>query len=75
MVNGWKLGVGVYKTDDGVLVTATFGTDDDPLARNSSDPYGLPDRLVSPGCNSLANPRDPNNSSSFIISRCRGGRY
>jgi hypothetical protein len=66
IVNGWELG-GVYKVNDGVPFTATFGTDGDPQGLNSSDPWAFPNRLVGPGCNSLVNPGNPNN---YIKTQC-----
>jgi hypothetical protein len=66
ITNGWELG-GIYKVSDGVPFTATFGTDGDPQGLNSSDPWDFPNRLVSPGCNSLINPGNPNN---YIKTQC-----
>jgi len=65
-VNGWELG-GIFKANDGVPFTATFGTDGDPLGLNSSDPWDFPNRLVGPGCQSLVNPGNPNN---YIKTQC-----
>ena len=64
--NGWELG-GIFKANDGVPFTATFGTDGDPLGINSSDPWAFPNRLVGPGCQSLVNPGNPNN---YIKTQC-----
>jgi hypothetical protein len=64
--NGWELGV-IYKANDGVPFTATFGTDGSPLGLNSSDPWDVPNRLATPGCGSLINPGNPNN---YIKTQC-----
>ena len=60
VVNGWELG-GIFKANDGVPFTATFGTDGDPQGLNSSDPWAFPNRLTGPGCETLVNPGNPNN--------------
>ena len=64
--SGWELGA-VFKANDGVPFTATFGTDGDPQGLNSSDPWAFPDRLSGPGCQSLVNPGNPNN---YIKTQC-----
>jgi hypothetical protein len=64
--SGWELGA-VFKANDGVPFTATFGTDGDPQGLNSSDPWAFPDRLGGPGCQSLVNPGNPNN---YIKTQC-----
>jgi outer membrane receptor protein involved in Fe transport len=64
--NGWELGV-IYKANDGVPFTATFGTDGDPLGLGSTDPYDYPNRLIGPGCATLTNPGNPNN---YIKTQC-----
>jgi hypothetical protein len=66
VANGWELGA-IYKANDGVPFTATFGTDGDPQGLNSSDPWAFPNRLGGPGCNSLTNPGNPNN---YIKTQC-----
>jgi hypothetical protein len=66
VVNGWELGA-IYKANDGVPFTATFGTDGDPLGLNSVDPWDFPNRLTGPGCHSLVNPGNPNN---YIKTQC-----
>jgi hypothetical protein len=66
LTSGWELGA-IYKANDGVPFTATFGTDGDPLGLNSSDPWDFPDRLTGPGCQSLVNPGNPNN---YIKTQC-----
>jgi hypothetical protein len=64
--NGWELGV-IYKANDGVPFTPTFGTDGDPLGLGSTDPYAYPNRLTGPGCATLTNPGNPNN---YIKTQC-----
>ena len=66
LTSGWELGA-IYKANDGVPFTATFGTDGDPLGLNSSDPWDFPNRLTGPGCQSLVNPGNPNN---YIKTQC-----
>jgi hypothetical protein len=66
LTNGWELG-GIYKANDGVPFTATFGTDGDPQGLNSSDPWAFPNRLTGPGCASLVNTGNPNN---YIKTQC-----
>ena len=38
---GWQLG-GIFKINDGVPLTPTFGSGGDPLGENSSDPWDFP---------------------------------
>jgi hypothetical protein len=64
--SGWELGA-VFKANDGVPFTATFGTDGDPQGLNSSDPWAFPNRLGGPDCQSLVNPGNPNN---YIKTQC-----
>src|SRR6202521_2496377 len=66
LANGWELG-GIYKANDGVPFTATFGTDGDPQGLNSSDTWAFPNRLTGPGCGTLTNPGNPNN---YIKTQC-----
>ena len=65
-MNGWQLGA-IYKANDGVPFTATFGTDGDPLGLRGSDTWDFPNRLVGPGCGTLVNPGNPNN---YIKTQC-----
>jgi hypothetical protein len=58
--NGWELGA-IFKANDGVPITPTFGTDGDPLGKNSSDPWDFPNRIMGSGCETLSNPGNPNN--------------
>jgi hypothetical protein len=66
VANGWELGV-IYKANDGVPFTATFGSDGDPLGLGSTDTYDYPNRLTTPGCRTLTNPGNPNN---YIKTEC-----
>jgi hypothetical protein len=66
ITSGWELG-GIYKVSDGVPFTPTFGTDGDPQGLNSSDTWDFPNRLTTPGCQSLVNPGNPNN---YIKTQC-----
>jgi len=66
IANGWELG-GIYKISDGVPFTATWGTDGDPQGINSGDPWAFPDRLNTPGCATLTNPRNPNH---YVKTEC-----
>ena len=65
-MSGWELGA-IYKANDGVPFTATWGTDGDPQGLNSSDPWAFPDRLTTPGCATLTNPGNPN---KYIKTEC-----
>jgi hypothetical protein len=66
VTGGWELGA-IYKANDGVPFTATFGTDGDPQGLRSSDTWAFPDRLSTPGCASLVNPGNPNH---YIKTQC-----
>jgi len=65
-INGWELGA-IFKANDGVPFSVTFGSDGDPLGLNSSDPWDFPDRLTGPGCSSLVNPGNP---GAYIKTQC-----
>ncbi len=64
--NGWELG-GIYKVSDGVPLTATMGSNGDPLGLQNSAPFDFPNRLFDSGCQSLTNPGNPNN---YIKTQC-----
>jgi hypothetical protein len=66
LTSGWELGA-IFKANDGVPFTATWGTDGDPQGLNSSDTWAFPDRLTTPGCATLTNPGNPNN---YIKTEC-----
>jgi hypothetical protein len=57
-VNGWQV-QSIFKVNDGIPFTPTFGTGSDPLGLNSSDDWDYPNRLSGSGCNSPANPGNP----------------
>jgi hypothetical protein len=65
-INGWELGA-IFKANDGVPFSVTFGSDGDPLGLNSSDPWDFPDRLTGSGCSSLVNPGNP---GAYIKTQC-----
>ena len=60
VANGWELGT-IFKVNDGVPFTPTFGSQGDPLGLNSSDPWAFPNRLTTPNCATLINPRSTTN--------------
>jgi hypothetical protein len=64
ILGGWQLG-GIFTAQDGQPFTALVGGD--PLGQNSSDPFAFPNRLTSPGCNSLVN---PGNITQYIKVQC-----
>ena len=55
------------KTSDGVPVTPTWGTGDDPALTQSGDDWAFPNRLGGSGCKTLTNPGNPNN---YIKTNC-----
>jgi outer membrane receptor protein involved in Fe transport len=66
VANGWELGA-IFKLNDGVPFTATFGSDGDPLGLNSSDPWDFPNRLRGPGCATLTN---PGSTTNYVKTQC-----
>jgi hypothetical protein len=68
LTNGWQVG-GIFKINDGLPLTPTFGSGGDPLGQLSSDPWDFPNRLSGPGCDTATNPRNPNN---YIKTQCFG---
>jgi outer membrane receptor protein involved in Fe transport len=66
IANGWELGA-IFKVNDGYPFTPTFGTDGDPLGLASSDPWAFPDRLRTPDCATLINPR---NTQNYLKTQC-----
>ncbi len=64
VLGGWELG-GIISAESGVPITPLIGGD--PLGLGSTDPYQYPDRLNTPGCQSVVNPGDPNN---YIKTNC-----
>jgi hypothetical protein len=66
LVNGWQLGT-IFKVNDGVPYTPTWGTGGDPAGTNSSDDYAYPNRLSGPGCATLINPGNPDH---YVKTQC-----
>jgi hypothetical protein len=66
VANGWQL-QSIFKVNDGIPFTPTFGTGGDPLGLNSSDDWDYPQRLGGSGCQSLVNPGNPNN---YVKTQC-----
>jgi hypothetical protein len=66
VVNGWQL-QSIFKVNDGIPFTSTFGTGGDPLGLGNSDDWDYPARLGGSGCKSLVNPGNPNN---YIKTQC-----
>jgi hypothetical protein len=58
IANGWQI-QSIFKVNDGIPFTPTFGTGGDPLGLNSSDDFDYPNRLGGSGCGSLVNPGNP----------------
>jgi hypothetical protein len=68
IANGWELGW-IFKANDGVPFTATWGTGNDPQGLNNGDDWAFPDVLSTPGCATLTNSRNPNH---YIKTECFG---
>jgi hypothetical protein len=66
IANGWELGW-IFKANDGVPFTATWGTGNDPQGLKNGDDWAFPDVLSKPGCETLTNPRNPN---KYIKTEC-----
>jgi outer membrane receptor protein involved in Fe transport len=66
VANGWELGA-IFKANDGYPFTPTFGSDGDPLGLASTDPWAFPNRLSTPDCQSLINPR---NTQNYLKTQC-----
>jgi len=66
VANGWELGA-IFKANDGYPFSPTFGSDGDPLGLNSTDPWAFPNRLTTPDCASLINPR---NTQNYLKTQC-----
>jgi hypothetical protein len=66
LANGWELGA-IFKANDGIPFTPTFGSDGDPLGLGSTDPWAFPNRLTTPDCASLINPRSTTN---YLKAQC-----
>ena len=66
LVDGWQVGA-IFKANDGVPFTPTWGTGGDPSGTGSADDYAFPDRLTGPGCASLINSGNPDH---YIKTQC-----
>ena len=66
LAKGWELGA-IFKVNDGYPFSPTFGSSGDPLGLNSTDPWAFPDRLRTPDCASLINPR---NTQNYLKTQC-----
>jgi outer membrane receptor protein involved in Fe transport len=66
LANGWELGT-IFKVNDGVPFTPTFGSDGDPLGLNGTDNWDFPNRLTSPDCATLINPRS---TTDYLKTQC-----
>ena len=66
VTNGWEVG-GILKVNDGPPFTPFFGTGDDPSLSGTTDDYAFPNRVTSPGCQSLVHPGNPNH---YIKTEC-----
>jgi hypothetical protein len=66
LTSGWQIG-GIFKINDGLPLTPTFGSGGDPLGEKSSDPWDFPNRLTGPGCETAVNSRNPIN---YINTNC-----
>jgi Carboxypeptidase regulatory-like domain/TonB-dependent Receptor Plug Domain len=66
IANGWELGT-IFKVNDGVPFTATWGTGGDPQGLLNSDDWAFPNRVNTPACQTLTNPGNPNH---FVKTEC-----
>jgi hypothetical protein len=66
VVNGWQV-QSIFKVNDGIPFTPTFGTGGDPLGLGNSDDWAYPDRLGGSGCKSLVN---PGNFTQYVKTGC-----
>ena len=66
VVNGWQV-QSIFKMNDGIPFTPTFGTGGDPQGLLNSDDYAYPDRLGGSGCQSLVN---PGNAAQYVKTQC-----
>ena len=64
IANGWEFS-GIFRANEGVPFTATFGSDGDPMGSGGLQDY--PDRLRGSGCRTLTNPGHPNN---YVKTNC-----
>jgi outer membrane receptor protein involved in Fe transport len=66
LANGWELGA-IFKANDGYPFSPTFGSNGDPLGLASTDPWAFPNRLTTPNCASLINPRS---TTKYLKAEC-----
>jgi hypothetical protein len=66
IANGWELGT-IFKVNDGVPFTATWGTGGDPQGLRNGDDWAFPSRRNIPGCATLTNPGNPNH---YVKTEC-----
>jgi hypothetical protein len=66
VANGWQL-QSIFKMNDGIPFTPTFGTGGDPQGLLNSDDWAYPNRLTGSGCNSLVN---PGNVKQYVKTQC-----
>jgi Carboxypeptidase regulatory-like domain/TonB dependent receptor/TonB-dependent Receptor Plug Domain len=66
VANGWQV-QSIFKMNDGIPFSATYGTGGDPQGLLNSDDWAYPNRLGGPGCNSLVNPGNPN---QYVKTQC-----
>jgi hypothetical protein len=64
IVGGWQLG-GIFRASDGLPFTPVIGGD--PMGLKDNNVFGLPDRLIGPGCSSGVNPGNP---THYINTAC-----
>jgi hypothetical protein len=64
--NGWQV-QSIFKMNDGIPFTPTFGTGGDPLGLNNSDDWDYPSLTGGSGCSSLVN---PGNVNQYIKTQC-----
>jgi hypothetical protein len=69
LANGWQLGT-IFKANDGIPFTPTWGTGGDPSGTLSSDDYAYPDVIA--GCNltNLNFKKSPTGLPIYINSNC-----
>jgi hypothetical protein len=67
VTNGWQLAT-IFTAQDGIPWTPTLGTGTDVVGAQVSG-YDFPNRLTSPGCDTLINPR---NATNYIKTQCFG---
>jgi hypothetical protein len=68
-INGWEL-TSIFKANDGVPLSALFGTGGDPMGTLSSDDYAFPNRLT--GCNPINTNfrKSPSGVPLYVNSNC-----